>query len=91
MRTTVTLDADVEQALQRVMRASRTNFKAALNDALRRGLKGALPKCGAPIKLETKAMGLREGIDPFRLHDLDQDLELEEFRRKTRRLKEARA
>ena len=37
MRTTVTLDPDVEAALRRSMRENRVGFKQALNDAVRRG------------------------------------------------------
>jgi len=37
-RTTVTLDPDVEALLQALMRERGLSFKAAVNDALRRGL-----------------------------------------------------
>ena len=40
MRTTVTLDADVEKLLRDSMHRERKSFKRALNEALRRGLKG---------------------------------------------------
>ncbi|MGO2745730.1 antitoxin [Microbacterium sp.] len=40
MRTTVTLDADVEAALRRLMAQRGVSFKRALNDAIRAG---ALP------------------------------------------------
>ena len=38
MRTTVTLDPDVEALLRRRMHERRLTFKQALNDALRAGL-----------------------------------------------------
>ncbi len=38
MRTTVTLDPDVEVMLKTLMRERGIGFKAALNEALRRGL-----------------------------------------------------
>lgn len=38
MRTTVTLDSDVEQALREVMARDGVSFKVALNDSVRRGL-----------------------------------------------------
>jgi hypothetical protein len=38
MRTTVTLDSDVELKLQALMRARGLTFKEALNSALRTGL-----------------------------------------------------
>jgi hypothetical protein len=37
VRTTVTLDADVEQALRERMAVDGTSFKRALNDAIREG------------------------------------------------------
>ncbi len=41
MRTTVTLDPDVEHMLQTVMRERAVSFKQALNEAVRAGLKRA--------------------------------------------------
>jgi hypothetical protein len=38
MRTTVTLDPDVERALKATMRSRGVSFKQALNDAIRTGL-----------------------------------------------------
>ena len=38
MRTTVTLDPDVERLIKDAMRESGLSFKQALNEALRRGL-----------------------------------------------------
>ncbi len=40
MRTTVTLDPDVEALVKRRMREERVGFKKAVNDGLRRGLAG---------------------------------------------------
>ncbi len=41
MRTTVTLDPDVQVLLKRAMRQRDKSFKQALNDAVRAGLAGA--------------------------------------------------
>lgn len=38
MRTTVTLDPDVEELVRREMHERRTSFKGVVNDALRRAL-----------------------------------------------------
>ncbi len=46
MRTTVTLEPDVEDLLKRCMREQDAPFKRVLNDALRRGLR--MGKAGAP-------------------------------------------
>jgi hypothetical protein len=44
MRTTITLDPDVEQMLKNVLRGRDVTFKEAVNDALRAGLKGTTSK-----------------------------------------------
>jgi hypothetical protein len=46
MRTTVTLDADVQALLKKAMRARDASFKQVLNDGLRAGLsaQAALPR-----------------------------------------------
>lgn len=49
MRTTVTLEPDVEQLLQRAMREQGVPFKRALNDALRRGLRAGAAAAPAPF------------------------------------------
>jgi hypothetical protein len=41
MRTTVTLDPDVERMLETAIRERGISFKQALNDAVRKGLQGA--------------------------------------------------
>ncbi len=43
MRTTVTLDSDVEAAVRKLMRERGIGFKAAVNEAIRRGLAPAGP------------------------------------------------
>ena len=44
MRTTITLDPDVEQLLRKTIRERDVTFKQAVNEALRAGLKGQAPK-----------------------------------------------
>lgn len=87
MRTTVTLDADVEQRLRETMRLQGKSFKVALNDALRRGLGTSDgTQDDPPFDIRSRSLGLRAGLDPARLRDLDDDLEAEAFIRKTARL-----
>jgi hypothetical protein len=43
VRTTVTLDPDVERLLRRAIRERGVSFKEALNGALRKGLAGDKP------------------------------------------------
>ena len=68
MRTTVTLDHDVEQLLRDEMRRQNRSFKEALNQAVRKALAG---DSGAqeqgPFALQSRSLGLRPGYDPLRL------------------------
>lgn len=83
MRTTLTIDPDVEQLLLREMRRTNSGMKAVVNDALRAGLgirgkKRAVPR----YKVEPHAFGVRPGIDPYRLNQLADELEAAEFIRR---------
>ena len=90
MRTTVTLDPAVEQLLRHATHGSQQNFKAALNDGLRRGLAHLAPAVAVtPFVVNARPMGLRTGLDPSRLHDLADDLEAETFVVTTRKLRKA--
>ena len=84
MKTTVSLDADVEQRLREAMHRQGKSFKETLNDALRRGLGIAQQ----PFEVKSRPLRLRPGLDPARLSDLDDDLEIEAFVSKTARLNE---
>ena len=86
MRTTVTLEPDVEKLLRESIQRGHKTFKQALNEALRRGLKGDSPGEELAFEITARPLGLREGIDPTRLHDIDDDLEVDQFLRKTKAL-----
>jgi hypothetical protein len=60
MRTTVTLDPDVERLLRRVVRERGEPFKQVLNAALREGLRRADERTMAakPFRQRTFAMGV---------------------------------
>ena len=89
MRTTVTLDPDVEQLLRESMARGPRTFKQALNEAVRRALGGGSGREEAPFVVKARDLGLRAGIDPAHLRDLDDELEVEEFLRKTKALEES--
>ena len=57
MRTTVTLDADVEALLRRAMRERGESFKQALNAAARAGLTGPRRIAAKPFKQPTFDLG----------------------------------
>jgi len=74
MRTTVTLEADVEHYIREACHKRKKSFKRVLNDALRESLQ---PKTSTPELLAPRSMGLAPGADPRRLSDLADDLEAE--------------
>ncbi|MBI1802416.1 MAG: antitoxin [Chloroflexi bacterium] len=81
MRTTVTLDPDVEAKLRAIMRERGISFKDALNSAIRKGLASTR----APTQryqLKTYRMGLRPGASLTKALMLAADLEDEESVRK---------
>jgi hypothetical protein len=62
MRTTVTLDPDVEAKLKATMRERGVSFKAALNDAVRAGLSGQVtPR--RRFRVKPAPLGVRVDID----------------------------
>ena len=80
MRTTLTIEPDVEQLLQREMLRTHRSMKVIVNDALRLGL-GA---CGKPprpprFRVEPHAFAFKPGIDVNRLNQLVDELEADEF------------
>ena len=85
MRTTVTLDKDVERLLRNAMHRSRKSFKETLNEAVRTALG---PKSGveSPKKFRVRArpLGLRAGMDPAGFNRLADDLEVESYLEKHR-------
>jgi hypothetical protein len=62
MRTTVTLDADVEAQLRSVMRERGVSFKVAINDAIRAGLTPDAP-AAKPFRVQSAPLGVRPGIN----------------------------
>ena len=88
LRTTITVDPDVEQLLRAAMEATGQSLKATLNEAVRRGLAGIAVQASEPrFKVKPRPMGLRAGIDSATLGDLADDLEVEAFLDVSRSLK----
>ncbi len=78
MRTTVTLDNDVERMLREAMHRSRSGFKQTINAAIRAGLgqKGGA-STRRPFILKARPLGLRSGLDPTGFNKMADDLELD--------------
>jgi hypothetical protein len=89
VRTTVTLDRDVERILRETAARTHRPFKKVLNDTLRAGIEqstGMGPS--EPFVLKARPMGLRAGQDPAGFNQLADDLEAEAFLETTRKLME---
>ena len=78
MRTTLTLDDDVAEKLRSLAERRRATFKETVNDVLRRGLTmQQSPRKRTKFRVRTFSSALRSGIDPVRLNQLVDDLEVE--------------
>ncbi len=84
MRSTITLDDDIAKALREQARRTGQSFKAVVNATLRRGLTRRdrpLPRLSR-FTVRPKACGFRTGVDPLRLNQLADELEMEVFEAK---------
>ena len=83
MRTTLTLDSDVAERLASETRRTGKSLKALVNDAIRLGLGLTGRPPNAPrFTVQPHAFGLRPGIDPDRLNQLIDELEVDETSRR---------
>jgi len=75
------LDEDLARRLKELARQGGRSFKEVTNEAIRRGLTaGATQVEGVrPFRVEPKACGLRPGVDPLKLNQIYDDLEVEEL------------
>jgi len=81
VRTTMTLDDDVAEALRTLAHERRQPFKQVVNDALRRGL---APREDTPPRSYTTVsnLGITPGVDMTKLNKLADALEDTEILRK---------
>ena len=88
MRTTVTLDPDVERLIKNEAHAGRKSFKVALNEAVRMayGRKIARASEITPFVVKARPLGLRPGIDPTRLSEVADEMEIDAFLAVTKKL-----
>lgn len=82
MRTTVTLDPDVEALLRRVMKERGLSFKEALNEAVRCGLTRSPGSRPRPYRQKTYRLGFRPDLPLEKALALAAALEDEEIARK---------
>jgi hypothetical protein len=82
MRTTVTIDPELQTRVREIARERGISFREALNDILRRGLGQAPPAGGQAYEVPVRDLGLRAGIDLDRAFALAAELEDDEIVRK---------
>ena len=71
VRTTITLDQDVERNLKEHMRKTGGSFKESVNELLRMGLlKAGKTSAMKPFTVKARPMGLREGLSYDNVEDL---------------------
>ncbi len=86
MRTTLTLDDDVADALKERARHLGLPFKQVVNDVLRCGLRPDAVMPTGPYLVRPLNFGLRPGVDPLRLNQLVDELEVEAYLEKEARI-----
>jgi hypothetical protein len=79
MRTTLTLDDDLVRRLKELAYETGRSFKEVANEVVRRGLSTGEPPDGEvePFRVVPKACGFKPGIDPLKLNQVYDDLEIE--------------
>ena len=79
MRTTLTLDDDLAEALKERAKLLDVPFNQVVNDTLRRGLAPEDPEDRPVFRVRPLRSGFRPGIDPLKLNQLNDQLEVEDF------------
>jgi hypothetical protein len=86
MRTTLTLEADLAKKLKDLAHRKGQSFKQTLNEVVRRGLVSHEPRAKRERYVVTPHRGgFRPGIDPQRLNQLVDQLEVDDFISEARR------
>ena len=81
VRTTIALDDDLAEKLQELAHKRRVSFRSVVNETLRRGLSAPEPRSShrQKVEVDTFESPFRPGVDPLRLNQLVDDLEVERF------------
>ncbi len=82
MRTTVTIDPDVQSLLRAAMKESGSTFKDVLNEAIRTGLRQKPPRRARKLQMPTFKMGFHPEVRLDKALALAAALEDEEIARK---------
>ena len=87
MRTTVTLDPDVERLIRHAMRKRTLSFKDALNEAVRIGLRRKEPKRAQRFVQKTFHMGEAQALHWDKALAVADSIEDVDLRRRRARVK----
>jgi hypothetical protein len=68
MRSTITLEPDVQRLVERTMNRNKKSFKETVNAAIRRGLSDPKRMASVVAEVPSFRLGLMPGIDPQRLN-----------------------
>lgn len=81
MRTTLTLDDDLARKLRDRAHRDGRSFKHVTNEVIRAGLQAAEHDAGkgGQLLIQARALGFRPGVDPARLNQLVDELQVDEF------------
>ena len=88
MRITLTLDDDLADELKQRAKALGVPFEQVVNDTLRRGLGLEAPEDRPVFRVRPIRGGSRPGVDPMKLNQLNDQLEVEDFLEEHRKLLE---
>ena len=83
MRTTLTLDPDIAQRLRQELASGKKSFKDVVNERLRLGFGLKKTKQRTPFRVKAHSSAYQPGIDPTKFNQLVDELEVEEFIRKS--------
>ena len=81
MRTTLTIDDDLAEALKARARSSGRSFKAVVNEAVRIGLMTGEkpPERRRRFRVASARRGFLPGVDPLKLNQLLDELETDAY------------
>jgi hypothetical protein len=81
MRTTLSLDDDVAAKLRELAHRRRRPFKEVVNEVLRRGLAAqeVRPRRPRPFRVDVFRSAFRPGVDPPKLNQLSDELDVRRF------------
>jgi hypothetical protein len=83
MRTTLTLDPDIAQRLRQELASGKKSFKEVVNERLRLGFGLKKAKQRPPFRVKPHSSAFLPGIDQTKLNQLVDELEVDEFIRKS--------